>query len=495
MAAMLVVAVFFEGAGYSFQAMGVRVRSVQVLEIVFLGFLGVLWLLGKWRWQKSPLDFWLLAYLSINFIAIFNSQWKARSVKIFLLFVSLAILYWLVYQLLRTAKDIFLAFYVFLAMGTLQVLFGLYQVLAGALNHYRGWRLPIGYAGIVQREFINSVWGRPYGTQVEPDFYGAICMVFALIFIILYFSKSGISKRWLLAGMFVSMLGLYLSFVRTSWLVFLLVLPILPFFKKKLSFFRFTWKSAVFIISVAVGAHVIAVNTVPPIKQIIQSRFGTKVLAKIEEKVLAKIEEKVPAKIEEKVPAKIEEKVPAKIEEGTAHQDLPAVRQDSSSLLNKQNVRFRMIKISLWAWRENPVFGNGPGSFAYANWRYSYGDAGARQKIAEKASPRTNPSILFTVLEETGLLGLIVFMVIAGKILFLSFNKLTVPPTPLTPQTFALFVGLVALFLFYMLTDGLWLPLSWVFLGLNIASLKRFPEVSDGDSMQTHAEGNHAHRL
>ena len=465
MAAMLVVAVFFEGSGFSFQILGMRVRSVQVLEIVFLGLLGVLWLFGKWRWQKSPLDFWLLAYLSINFIAISNSLWKARSMKIFLLLVTLALLYWLVYQLLRTVKDIFLAFYVFLAMGTLQVLFGLYQVLAGALNHYRGWRLPIGYMGMQHREYINSVWGRPYGTQVEPDFYGAICMVFALIFIILYFSKSGISKRWLLAGTFISMLGLYLTFVRVSWLVFLLVLPILSFFGKKLSFFRFTWKSAVFIIGVAVGAHVIAVNTVPPIKQIIQFRFATKVPVKIE-------------------------KGTAKIEKGTAHQDLPAVWQDAGSLLNNQNVRLSMIKLSLRAWRENPFIGNGPGSFAYANWRSNLRGAGARQGIADKAfRPPTNPSMPFTVLGDTGLLGLIVFMVIAGKIFLLGLKRFVAPPTLLTPQAFALFVGLLALFLSYVLTDGLWLPLSWVFLGIGMAHFRCFPEVIEENSAKKTGTG------
>jgi hypothetical protein len=461
---LLVVAVFFEGSGFSLQFLGIRVRSVQLLEIVFLGFLGMLWLLGKWRWQKSPLDYWLLAYLGINFIAIFNSQWQARSVKIFLLLVSLALLYWLVYQLLRTAKDFFLAFAVFLAMGILQVLFGLYQVLAGALNHYRGWRLPIGHMGIVHQEYINSVWGRPYGTQVEPDFYGAICMVFALIFLILYFSKNDMSKKWLLAGAFVSLLGLYFSFVRAAWFVFVWILLLLPFCRKKFSFFRFTCKPALLIIGVAVGAHMIAVHTVPPIRQISQFRFATKVTADMEKNSLRG---KAGPFTTSDVSLRNNKK-----------------EKENVSLLNNKNVRLLAMRISLWTWSEHPLIGYGPGSFAYVFWRHVYDEATARQRIAEGYLPWTNPCMLFSVLGDTGLLGLFIFLVIAGQVVFLNLKKNAATGPLLAPGAFAIFIGLASLFLSYMITTGLWLPLTWVILGLNIAALKRFPEVNEG----THAE-------
>jgi O-antigen ligase len=439
MIVILIGSVFFEGAGYSFQLLGMRVRSVQVFEVIFLVFLGMFSLFGKWRWRKSPLDFWLLAYLSINFIAIFNSPWKARSVKIFLLLVSLVLLYWLVYQLLRTMKDIFLAFYIFLAMGTLQVLLGLYQVLAGALNYYRGWRLPIGHLGLVHQEYINSVWGRPYGTQVEPDFYGAFCMAFALIFIILYFSKLSISKQWLLAGTIISMIGLYLSFVRASWFFLLLILILLPFFRRKLLFFKFTWKSAVIIIGIAFGAHTIAVNAVPPIKQIIKFRFATKVTAEMKK--------------------------------STVHGKGRSIIKKDFSQLNVDNIRLLTMRVSLRTWSEHPVIGSGPGSFAFVFWRYAYNEAGARKRIAEGSLPWTNPNIVFTVLGDTGLLGLALFMVIAWKVVILNLKKNAASGLFLAPEAFALFIGLGSLFLSYMITNGLWLPLTWVFLALNIATL------------------------
>ena len=469
MIVILIGSVFLEGSGYSFQVLGMRVRSVQVFEVLFLGLLVALSLFGKWRWQKSPLDFWLFAYLSINFIAIFNSSWKARSVKIFLLLVSLAFLYWLVYQLLRTVKDIFLAFYVFLAMGTLQVLFGLYQVLAGALNHYRGWRLPIGYLGMVQKEYIGSVWGRPYGTMVEPDFYGALCMVFALIFFSLYFSVSGKARKWLLAGAVISLTGLYLSFVRTAWLIFLIIFLLQFVFKKKWPFLKANWKLSIIVIGAFFGFHLLAVQAIAPLKAINEFRFAAKV---------APAQKKPGFRSAAKVAPTQKKAVP-----------------EQSSLFNSQNIRFVLIKISWQAFLQNPVLGNGPGSFAYTYWRSNLGDAWARQKIAEKAFPQTNPSMLFTVLEDTGIIGIVLFAAIAGLFLILNFKGIARSGVPPAPQALALFVGLLALLMSYVMTSGFWLPLTWVFLGLNIASLKRFPELSAGDSMRTHAEGDHAYRL
>jgi hypothetical protein len=492
MAAMLVAAAFFEGAGFSFQILDMRVRSVQVLEIVFLGFLGVLWLSGKWRWQKSPLDFWLLAYLSINFIAIFNSPWQARAVKIFLLLVTLALLYWLVYQLLRTVKDFFLAFYVFLAMGTLQVLFGLYQVLAGALNHYRGWSLPIGYMGMVHREYINSVWGRPYGTQVEPDFYGAICMVFALIFFSLYFSGRGKTRKWLLAGAVISLIGLYLSFVRTAWLIFLLLFLLQFVFKKKWPFLKANWKLSAVVIGAFFGFHLLAVQLIAPIKAINEFRFTAKVAPSQKKAVLplkAIHEFRFYAKV---MPSQkkhnfsfIAKFMPFQQTREFRFYTKVTLSQkkavpEQSSLFNSQNIRFVLIKISWQAFLQNPVLGSGPGSFAYFYWEYCLGEVAAQKKITEKAFPQTDPSMPFTILEDTGIIGFVLFAAIIGLFGFLNFKGIAKSGVPPAPLALALFISLLALLMSYIMTSGFWLPLTWVFLGLNIASLKRFPEVSDG---------------
>ncbi|OGD30430.1 MAG: hypothetical protein A2Y56_10755 [Candidatus Aminicenantes bacterium RBG_13_63_10] len=66
--AALVVSAFFESSGFSFTVFGFRVRNVQVLAAVILGLLVVMTVLRKWRWQRSPLDIWLLAYVAVKLL-------------------------------------------------------------------------------------------------------------------------------------------------------------------------------------------------------------------------------------------------------------------------------------------------------------------------------------------------------------------------------------------------------------------------------------------
>lgn len=478
MAALLVAAVFFEGAGFSFSFMGMRIRSVQVLEIAFLAFLGVSWLAGKWRWRKSPLDHWLIAYLAVNLIAVANSSWKTRSLKIFLLLVSLALLYWLVFQLLASARGFRLAFHAFLLVGFLQVLFGLYQVAAGALNHYRGWTLPVGHLGTVHREFINSVWGRPYGTQVEPDFYGALCMVLALIFFALFFSAPNRERRWWLAGALVSLAGLYLSFVRTAWLVFLPAFALLVVLRKRWPFLKADWKRFALVVASIIGLHLAAVQAIAPLRAIHDFRFAS-VTAPPRERALPG----------------------PGLQAGREKLPGPGVRAGKETLpgsdqhFGGENIRFDFMKIAWRAFLRSPILGNGPGSFAYSKWESRWGAAATREKIRNNAFASTDPNLPLTVLEDTGLIGFFLFMVIAFRFCRLNFTGIAVTGAPPAPQALALFVGLLALFATYFMTSGFWLPLTWVLLGLNIAALKPSPGSGGGDARRIVEEGGHAHRV
>ena len=140
-----------------------------------------------------------------------------------------------------------------------------------------------------------------------------------------------------------------------------------------------------------------------------------------------------------------------------------------------------MTKASWQAFLQNPVLGNGPGSFAYSYWKFKSGDALAQKKIAIKAFPQTNPNMLFAVIEDTGIIGFVLFATITVLICLLNFKGIARSGAPPAPQALALFIGLSALFLSYIMTSGLWLPLTWGFLGLNLASLKGFPEAGVGE--------------
>lgn len=451
--AILVVSVFFEGSGYSVHIFGFRVRSVQFFTVAFLGLISLMAVLGKWRFQRSPLDYWLLAYVAVNFASVTRAGWKARSLKIALLIASLALLYWLVFQLARTRQDFLFAFRVLLIGGAAQVGFGLYQVMAGAINHYWGWRLPVGFAGVVQRDFIGSVWGRPYGTLVEPDFYGVVCMMFALIFVVLYYSTEKSGKIWVITCFLLALVGLYFSFVRASWIFFFLFFLLMPLLRKRWPFYRFHWRPLAIGVLGVILFHFLAVAFLPPFRTINSMRFGGAPIAEPEESR------------------------PAPDAEKQMPRPMPGSTPDF------QNVRVTYMLLSLENFLRSPVIGNGPASFSYFFLLHNYGEDGLRDMINSDNSghgANTNTNMLLTVLEDTGVIGLLLFAVIAGKILLLNFHGISRSGAPPAPQALALFVGLSALFATYMLTTGFWLPMTWVFLGLNIASLKQFTEVTDG---------------
>lgn len=432
----LIVSLFFEGKGYSVQVMGARVRSVQIIEIIGLVFLAFMLFTKKWPWHKSKMDLLILAYVSINLLSLTQAAWMRRSVKIAILICSLALIYWLTYQLIRNRSDWILAFATLLICGTLEVMYGLYQVLAGALNGYYGLNLPIGYDGMVHNKYINSIWGRPYGTTVEPDTYGAICMLMALIFLVLFVSFQKRFRKWMLIGFIIALAGLYLSFVRAAWLAFFVMLPVMVILKPKRGPSRLNWKVSAGVVVTLLLLHFFAVKTLPPISRIHEYRFAS------------------PSIYNQKKPF-----YPPK-----------------KSMLNKQNTRLGKMKIAWQAFLKSPIIGNGPGSFAYSRWSFEHGEAEARKRAAENEKPLWNSSMVFTVLEDNGALGFVIFAIM-GFIFFKHNRKhLSSADSKEAVLHLALFYGLLGLFMSYFFTSGLWLPMTWVLLALNMASFKRFLE-------------------
>jgi hypothetical protein len=472
--AILVISVFFDGRGYSVHIFGLRVRSVQFFTLAFFGLISLMAVLGKWRFQRSPLDYLLLAYVAVNFVSVTRAGWKARSLKIALLIASLALLYWLVFQLVRTRQDFLFAFRVLLIAGIGQVGYGLYQVMAGAANHYWGWRLPVGFAGVLHEDFIGAAWGRPYGTLVEPDFYGAICMMLALIFVVLYSTKEKPRKTWVIICFLLALVGLYFSFVRTSWIFFFLFFLLMPLLRNRWPFFRFTWRPLAFGVLGVILFHFLAVSFLPPFQTITSMRFAVAPVAEPEEpRTDGAAEPQEPRPDAAGGPNKSR---PAPVAEKQMPRPIP------NAVFGMQNLRMTYMILSLKNFRRSPLLGNGPASFSHFLWLNSYGKDGLRYLISIGQTPDTNPNMLLTVLEDTGLIGLLLFAVIAGKILLLNFRRISRSGALPAPQALALFVGLSALFASYLVTTGFWLPMTWVFLGLNIASLERFPEVSEGSS-------------
>ncbi len=416
----IILSLFLEAHVFSFYLVGARIRAVQILEIIALIYLLTAILMGKIVLKKMPLSSFLWLYILVNFIAIINSVSFARGLKISILLLGLGLLYYVIINLITERKIFNKAFNLLLYVGVAEILYGLYQVFAGMCNYYLSINLPIGHRGMTHAEFIGSPWGRPYGTFVEPDWFGAICMFYALLFIALYFSKLKHNKRFYLFGIMISTMGLFLGFVRASWIGFLIGLLALLVFSKKIRLSRLK----IFLFSkISLGSILVILLLTfvfPIINEIIKSRFITK------------------------------------------------------TPITLSDVRLVKSIHALRLFLEHPIIGNGPGSFGIQG---IWGDSEEyyEKLVAEgKLSPegRFDTNIITTVLADTGIVGFFFFILIS--ITFLRYNLRAIPMINNDYQIISVgfFGGIIGLFISYIFTTGFWMSFTWVFVGFNIASIK-----------------------
>ena len=416
----IIIVLFFEGYAFSFYFAGARIRAVQVVEVIALVSLLVTMFIGKTKLKRTPIDFFLWAYISVNFVALINAPSAARSLKIAILLLSLALLYYVIVNSITKTKLFEKALNLLLYVGLVEILYGLYQVFAGMCNYYWNINLPIGFLGIMQARFIGSPWGRPYGTLVEPDWYGAICMFYALLFITLYFSRSNERKNLYLFGMIISILGLFFSFVRASWFGFLGGLLFLSLFgpKVKLSKIRFSLYIKLSLFLFLFVSALIFLS--PALNNIIRSRFVTK------------------------------------------------------TPISTKSVRFVKASHAVKLFLNHPIIGNGAGSFAILGV-WGHAEEYYKQRVEEgEVHPegRFDPCLYTTILEDTGIIGALVFILLSLK--FLGHNLKMIPKIDNHYQiiSMGLLGGLIGLFISYVFTQGFWIPFTWVFLGFNIVSIR-----------------------
>lgn len=418
----IIITLFFEGYAFSFYLFGTRIRTVQIVEIITLFNLLIAIVLGKTKLKKTPLDFPLAAFILVNFVALVNAPSFSHGLKVAVLLLSLALLYYVIVNSITKRKLFDKAFNLLLCIGLVEILYGLYQVLAGICNYYLNINLPVGHESIIHREFIASPWGRPYGTFVEPDWYGAISMFYSLLFIALYFSRLNERKKFYLFGMIISILGMFLSFVRASWVGFLMGLFLLAIFGHKIKLSKIRLHFYVKIVSFMILIMLILLILSPPIRIIISKRFTA----------------------------------------------------EGSAGISTTNARFIQISHSLKLFSYHPILGNGPGSFAFLG---IYGDSeDYYQDLVEKGElsieRRYDPSILTTVLADTGIIGTFIFFLIS--FMYFKHNIKVIPLISNRYQviSFGLFAGIIGLFISYIYTHGFWIPFTWVFLGFNICALR-----------------------
>lgn len=397
----MILVLFFEAYAFSVTILGVRIRLGLALSCLAVLVVLVGWLCRGWRLPKTGFDFFLWGYLGVNALAILKSQDLQRGIKITALLLVLILLFY-VFLFLLFKKEIFSrAFRLFLWTGVVEITYGLYQVAAGMIRFLAHVNLPIGTSGLAQADYIGAPWGRPYGTLVEADWFAAICMFYALVFMTLTFSQNP-PRRFFRAGLLLSLAALFFSFVRGAWLGFLFGLVLLLILQKRIPGLRL--KPAKIIKAAAVFLLVLLLATAffPPVRQVFQKRF------------------------------------------------FPDPGHERRYTLE---IRWVAMKESFRSFLESPLLGHGPGVVG--------------------PTMGFNPSLLTTLLDDTGLAGLTVFAIF----LFLFFRQAARRIPELDDQdqlvSLGIFVGLGGLFVSYLITCGLWMPFTWVFMAFGFASLRK----------------------
>jgi hypothetical protein len=127
----------------------------------------------------------------------------------------------------------------------------------------------------------------------------------------------------------------------------------------------------------------------------------------------------------------------------------------------KENIRFKMMAHSWNNAMASPIIGNGPAAFT---------TQGTALNIKYGRGIAFDPSIVTTLMNDTGILGaftFILFLWVFFSDVFRTFRYN--PQSILAKYAVAFSIGVFGLLISYVFTNGLWLPFSWVFFGLTTA--------------------------
>ena len=168
------------------------------------------WLLsGKRETKFDKLDFYVLAYVVINYISsAFASSDPSNTLR-WALQNNLAVLaYFLIRFLVVDQETLGKAFRILLGVGIAEVTYGL---LCYVSHHLFGTT-----AGVEVGQYLGDV-AASFGTMYEPNLFGAYSGCFAVLFLALYLS-SGEHRSGYLVGFLLAALASASSFSRASLL-------------------------------------------------------------------------------------------------------------------------------------------------------------------------------------------------------------------------------------------------------------------------------------
>lgn len=203
-------------SGMSFDIGGGHVRIDQAASILLVVRLGAETLLGRKLYLDAAF-FWLVGYLSITALSSVWAPDSRNSLLQTLNLSSMAAIYLLLTNYLKSNDALGRFWQTFLVVGTVAITVGLLlfvAVLLGFAGEYMPFSIWTGYGA--------------YGTMREPNIFGGFAALFLLLGIALIARpRSAVTtraRRWVLILLFVAGGGLIFSFTRASWVGALSVL-------------------------------------------------------------------------------------------------------------------------------------------------------------------------------------------------------------------------------------------------------------------------------
>ena len=209
--------------------------------------------------RLEKLDFWILAYVLINYISSAFSSSEPSATLRWALQNNLAVLpYFLIRFLVRDVDTLRKAFRILLAVALTESAYG---ILCFASHHAFGTAI-----GMEAGAYFSDV-AAPYGSLFEPNLFGAYTAACAVLFFSLYLGNSR-HRSACMTGFVVASLATVLSLSRAALVAF--VFAIVWMVRKTRQVNR-RWNWRAIILVPAVGLVLLLI--VPPIRAVLQERF------------------------------------------------------------------------------------------------------------------------------------------------------------------------------------------------------------------------------
>ena len=423
---LLVPALFLEADIFDFDLPFGRFRTYHFLIAIL--FARLLWdlLRQKITWRKTALDWPLGLYLGINAVALYFAPDRGIALKILGLLVSLSMLYWVITNFVRTREAFHRLVRILLNSSVIVALIGLAQVGIEWLNQKFDlalWHGPVMHSDILP-------YGRPYGTFVEPDWFGAFILVALLVAAALFLSRTyrlRQVKTLLLVLLFTVVT--VLAAVRGAWLGLLIGIAAL-FVIDRVRRRDFNWGIALPAVIGLGVAIIITALVVPDVLASLMDRIGSLFR-------------------------------------------WSAIAADP---------RFVTMQSGWDIWLQSPWIGFGPGAFKTLGVVPFQSDLQAL--ILGYEAFQTNAFL--TVLIDTGLIGLSVTLLVAVQFVRTVGRGLRHASAIEYPVLVGLVAAALGLFVSYQVTAGLWLGLPWFLMavivaGANLVAPERAPVTTRAD--------------